>query len=61
MSAGEITLTSINLSWSFVVLECNFLNSRIIKKGNVVRLGPVKIKNRLQQLNAPLSSPSSPV
>lgn len=48
MSAGKITLASINLSWGFVVLECNFLNLRIIKKGNMVRLGPVKIKNKLQ-------------
>jgi len=55
----ENTMTSINLSWGFVAVECNFLDLGLIRKGNILRLGPVKTKSRHQQLNGPPSSPSS--
>ena len=54
MSAGETTPTSINLSCPFVVLESNFLNLRIIKKGNMVRLGPVKSKKQISAVECPV-------
>lgn len=54
-------MTSVNVSWGFVILECNSLNLGIIKKGNILGRGPVRIKSSLQQVNGPLSSPSSTV